>query len=208
MNIIPKQLLNQLVNNKIITQNQAEQFEFSALQKNLPIDKFLFDFTDINREEIIKAIAQIFEIPYVNLETIPNDPQATNLISEAIAKRFKVVPYRNDTDKNILYLASFDPFNTFITDFLEKKTGKNIVFALADRQKIEKAIEIIYGQGLTPEVKEALEEYQPKKQSVFEETKIKEAPIAKIVATIVEFAIRGRASDIHIEPQEDMVKVR
>jgi type IV pilus assembly protein PilB len=208
MNIIPKQLLSQLVKNKVITQDQADQYEIESLQKNLPIDKFLFDFTNIKREEIIKAIAQVFDISYISLENVPNDPQATTLISESIAKRFQIVPYKFDQEKNILYIASFDPFNTFISDFLEKKTGKRIIFVLADPIQIKKTIEIIYGQGLTPEVKEALKEYQPKKETILEETKVKEAPIAKIVATIVEFAIRGRASDIHIEPQENAVRVR
>ena len=193
MKIIPKKLLNQLVKNEVITQDQADRYEIELLQKNLPIDKFLFDFTNINRNEIVKAIAQIFEIPYVDLEAVPTDPQATSLISEAIAKRFQVVPYRYDSNKNILYLACFDPFNTFVSDFLERKTGKRIVFVLADPMQISKTIEMIYGEGLTPEVKEALKEYQPKQKNGFEETKIKEAPIAKIVTTIVEFAIRGRA---------------
>jgi len=208
MNIITKQLLNQLVKNKVISQDQADQFELAALQKNLPIDEYLFQFTDVKREEIIKAIAEIFEISYVDLETVPTDPQAISLISEPLARRFDVVPFKFDSEKNILYLATYDPFNTFVSDFLEKKTGKRIVFVLADPRKIQKTIEIIYGQGLTPEVKEALKEYQPKKEEALQETKIKEAPIAKIVATIVEFAIRGRASDIHIEPQENMVRVR
>jgi len=208
MNIIPKLLLNQLVKNKTISQDQADQYEIESLQKGLTIDEFLFEFTNIKREEIVKAIAQIFDIPYVSLESVPNDPNATALISESIAKRFQIVPYKFDTEKNILYLATFDPFNTFVSDFLEKKTGKRIIFVLADPIEIIKTIEMIYGQGLTPEVKEALKEYQPKKESTLEETKVKEAPIAKIVATIVEFAIRGRASDIHIEPQENSVRVR
>jgi len=208
MNIIPKQLLNQLVKNKVISQDQADQFELASLQKNLPIDEYLFQFTDIKRDEIIKAIAQIFELPYVDLETIPTDPQAISLISEPLARRFNVVPYRFDSEKNILYIATYDPFNTFASDFLEKKTEKRIIFVLADPEKIKKTIKIIYDQSLTPEVKEALKEYQTKKEQVLQETKIKEAPIAKIVATIVEFAIRGRASDIHIEPQENMVRVR
>jgi len=208
MNIIPKQLLNQLVKNKFIRQDQADQFELAALQKNLPIDEYLFQFTEVKREEIIRAIAEIFEISYVDLETVPTDPQAVSLISEPLAKRFNVVPFKFDSEKNILYLATYDPFNTFASDFLEKKTGKRIIFVLADPRKIQKTIEIIYGQGLTPEVKEALKEYQPKKEEVLKETKIKEAPIAKIVAAIVEFAIRGHASDIHIEPQENAVRVR
>jgi len=208
MNIIPKKLLNQLVKNNIITQAQADGYEVESLQKNIPIDQFLLDFTNLPREEIIKAIAQVFNISYVNLETAPADSQAITLIPESIARRFKVVPYQFDSQKNILYLATYDPFNTFVSDFLEKKTGKRIVFILTDPKQIDKTVELIYGQGLTPEVKEALEEYQPKKETTWEETRVKEAPIAKIVSTIVEFAVHGRASDIHIEPQQKAVRVR
>lgn len=210
MNIIPKQLLSQLATNKIITREQADKFEVAALQKNLPIDEFLFKLTNLKKAEIIKAIAQTLNIPYVDLGTTPIDPQAVSLISESIARKFNIIPYKFDSENQTIYLGSFDPFNTFIPDFLEKKTGKRIILALADPQEIQKTTGFFYSQGLTPEVKEALEEYQPMKEQKLssEGSIIKEAPISKIVSTIVEFAIKSRASDIHIEPQESKTKVR
>jgi type IV pilus assembly protein PilB len=102
------------------------------------------------------------------------------------------------------------PFDTFIIDFLEKKTGKKIVLSLADENDIKKSIDFSYGQGLSPEVKDALKEYEPEtaQRKLEAASVISEAPIAKIVSTILEFAVKSRASDIHIEPQETQTKVR
>ncbi len=59
MNISPKQLLNQLVKNNVITQEEANRIEVESLKKNIPIDKYLFENTDIKRAEILKSIAQV-----------------------------------------------------------------------------------------------------------------------------------------------------
>lgn len=209
MNIVPKNLLDQLVKNKIITRENAEQYEVGSLQKNLPIQEYLFQDTSLKKGDVISAMGQILGVPTVDLSNSPIDPQAVNFISESIARKFLVIPYKYESKDNAVYLGTVEPFNTFITDFLEKKTGKKIVLSLADLTDIKKAIDMSYSQGLSPEVRDALKEYEPassQKQDVA--TSVAEAPIAKIVSTLLEFALKSRASDIHIEPQETQTKVR
>lgn len=209
MNIIPKNLLDQLVKNKIITQENAEQYEVGSLQKNIPIQEYLFQFTNLKKGDVISTMGQVLGVPTVDLSNSPIDPQAVNFVSESIARKFLVIPYKYDSKENAVYLGTAEPFNTFITDFLEKKTGKKIVLSLADLTEIQKAIDLSYSQGLSPEVRDALKEYEPassQKQDVA--TAVAEAPIAKIVSTILEFALKSRASDIHIEPQETQTKIR
>ncbi len=211
MNISPKQLLNQLVKNNIINQEEAGRYEIATLQKNLPIDEYLFKFSNIKRADVLKAIAQVKGIDYVDLATSPIDPEAVGFIPEAIARKFLVIPYKFDPKEQIIYLGTTEPFNTAIIDFLEKKTGKKIVLTLADEREIRKNIELSYVQGLSPEVKEALKEVKQEKEVErikFKETSVYEAPIAKIVSTILEFAVKSRASDIHIEPLETKTQVR
>lgn len=85
------------------------------------------------------------------------------------------------------------------------------MLVLADLPEIEKAFTHTYTQGLSPEVSEALKEYIPQEQQGAIEdigSVIREAPIAKIVTTILEFAIKSRASDIHIEAEETKTRVR
>ncbi len=210
MNIIPKQLLGQLVKNSVISEKEAEQYEVASLQKDLPISEYLLENTNIQRGEIIKAMGQLLGVPTVNLSNSPIDPQAVSFIPESIARKFLVIPYKFDQKDNGIYLGTADPFNTSITDFLSKKTGKKIILTLADSSDVKKAIDLSYSQGLSPEVRDALKEYEPdssinKKEAV---NVMAEAPIAKIVSTILEFSLKSRASDIHIEPQETQTKVR
>lgn len=211
MDIAPKKLLNQLVQNKVFDQETADKYELASLQKNRSIYEYLLSKNEINKGEVLKAVSQILSIPYVDLTSSPVDPQAVGLVPESIAKRYNVLPYRFDQATNVVYLASADPLNTTNAEFIEKKIEKKVVLALADSSAIKIAIETSYVQGLSPEVSEALKEYQPTvEEHPIEDigSIIKEAPIAKIVSTILEFALRSRASDIHIEPEELKTRVR
>ncbi len=211
MNIAPKKLLNQLVQNKVFDQETADKYELASLQNNQPIYEFLLSLAEVNKGEVLKAVSQIFKVPYVDLATSPVDPQAVGLVPESIAKSYNVLPYRYDATNNIVYLASADPFNTSAAEFIEKKIGKKVSLTLADLVLIRSSIETSYIQGLSPEVTEALKEYQPvvSPEAVEEAgSVIKEAPVARIVSTILEFALKSRASDIHVEPEELKTRVR
>lgn len=211
MDISPKKLLSQLVQNKVFSQENADKYELDSLQKNKPIYDYLLNLNDVSKGEVLKAVSQILKVPYIDLNTSPVDPQAVGLVPESIARRYEILPYRYDASKDSVYLASADPFNTSIAEFIEKKIGKKIMMALADLPAIRSAIEVSYVQGLSPEVSEALKEYQPAKhEETIEDigSVIKEAPIAKIVSTTLEFALKSRASDIHIEAEELKTRVR
>ncbi len=210
MNITPKQLLDQLIKNQQISEAEADQFEVASLQKNLSIIDYLYQFSHLPRIEIVKARAQIEQVSYVDLDKTPIDSQAVGLISESINRRYQIIPYRFDPKESVIYIGTEDPFDMTIIDFLEKKTGKKIILTLADREQIIKMIDLSYSQGLSPEVRDALKEYSPdvNKETKISNIQMQQAPIAKIVSTILDFSVKGRASDIHIEPEETRTKVR
>jgi len=210
MDISPKLLLSKLVEKGKLTQEEADHYEVASLQKSISIDQYLFEKSNIDKTEIIKAVADIQNIPYADLSSSPIDSEAVGFIPETIARKYHLIPYHFDAAEGIVYLGTADPYNISIIDFLEKKTGKKIVLALANQDQVEKMINLAYSQGLSPEVKEALKEYIPDSggKKIDLGTAINEAPIAKIVSTILEFSIKSRASDIHIEPEETRTKVR
>ncbi|MDO8741879.1 MAG: GspE/PulE family protein, partial [Candidatus Roizmanbacteria bacterium] len=158
----------------------------------------------------IKARAKIEQVPYVDLEKTPIDSEAVGLITESINRRYEIIPYRFDPKESAIYIGTEDPFDTSIIDFLEKKTDKKIILTLADKEQILKMIDLSYSQGLSPEVRDALKEYSPDlhKEIKMDNIQLQQAPIAKIISTILDFSIKGRASDIHIEPEETRTKVR
>ena len=211
MDLNQKALLDRLVENKDISKTGADQIEVESLKKNLTIKDYLFKYEQIPRQHIIKAQSEMMGVPYVDLENSPIDSQAVGLISESVARSYGVVPYKFDAKLNSIYLGTADPFKNEVIDFLEKKTGKKIYLALADEQQISKIVDLAYSQGLSPEVRDALKEYTPQeaiKKIELAAGAITDAPVAKIVSTILEFAIKSRASDIHIEPEEARTKVR
>lgn len=211
MNISPKKILDQLVKNKKISIDDSSKYEIASLKKNISIIEYLSKYTDIPKIEIIKAQAKVQNISYVDLDKTPIDSQAVGLVSESVSRRYKIIPYLFNSANATISIATEDPFDRSVIDFLEKKTGKKIILSLADKEQIVKMIDLSFSQsGLSPEVRDALKEYSPdvNKESNKGNLQLQQAPIAKIVATILEFSIKGRASDIHIEPEETRTKVR
>lgn len=211
MNIQPRQLLNILIQNHVIDQTTANTLEIESLEKNIPIDEYLIRNQEVNKADVSKAVATVLKVPYVDVLSTAIDPQSLGLISESIARKYNIIPITYNSIDNSLLLVTSDPFNLALIDFLEKKTGKKITTAFSFAEDISSALDNVYAQGsLSPEVKEALEESSQDRKKQVEQvgTVIKEAPIAKIVNTILEFAVKSRASDIHIEPMESKTRVR
>lgn len=210
MLLSPKVFLNSLIQNGTIDQVVANKLEVESLQKNIPIDEYLLNYSSIDKTAVLKAKASFLKVPFVNILTTAIDSEALSMIPESLSRRFSILPYLYDSKDERLLIATSDPLNLSLADFLSKKTGKVIVLSLANATDIIKAINLSYSQGLSPEVKEALKEVAPErvKQTQQENQSVHEAPVAKIVNTILEFAVKSRASDIHIEPQETKTRVR
>ncbi len=210
MNFTPKQVLSILVKKGLIDQTKANQIELDCLKSNTPIINYLLTNTEIDKREILMIVSSLIKVPYLDIATLAIDPQAVGFISELIARKYNLIPVKYDQENETLTIASSDPLDISVVDFLERKTGKKIIMVLGYADDIKKAIEIAYAQSLSPEVKEALREvkYTSKTPIQAINTVIKEAPIAKIVNTILEFALKSRASDIHIEPEDTRTKVR
>ncbi len=211
MGIAPKLFLSKLIEKNLLDQERANQYEIDALKKEIAIDHYMLQYTEIPSEEILKTKAELLSVPYVNIATTAVDPQALNYISEQIAIRHNIMPYMYDEGNHRLYVASADPLNVSLLDFLEMKTGLQITMVLASEGDIAKTISVAYSKNLSPEVREAIKEVVPtqaKKAEVRTTADFNNAPIAKIVNTVLEFAIKSRASDVHIEPMDIKTRVR
>lgn len=210
MNFTPKQILTLLVNKGLIDQTKANQIELECLKTNSSIINYLLTNTDIDKKEILTIVSSLIKVPYLDIATLAIDPQAVGFISESIARKYNLVPVKYDQENESITISASDPLDISVVDFLERKTGKRILMNLSYSEDIKKAIEIAYAQSLSPEVKEALKEVKLSDKLPVKSigTVIKEAPIAKIINTILEFALKSRASDIHIEPEDTRTKVR
>lgn len=211
MTITPRQVLELLEQKGILEHKKAQEIEFESIKNNIPIADYLFKNTSLDKKDILATLAALMKVPFVDIATSAVDPQALGFVSELLARKYSVIPVRYDSQIETITIVTADPFNISVSDFLERKTGKKIVLALGYSDDIRKTIDLAYSQSLTPEVREALKEVQTSQLIIEPQSAgavIKEAPISKIVNTILEFAIKSRASDVHIEPEEAKTRVR
>lgn len=207
-----KKLLDFLIRDGVVNESQAKQLEVEMLKSNLDPEEYLLRTKQASKEQILQAKAKTLGLEYVPLKNVAVSPQAVTLIPEVIAKQYLVFPIEFDHKNELIKVAMQDPLNLDTLSFLEKKTGKKIVPFLASKEEIIEAIRVQYRQSISPTVTTALEEYsdqQKDDQGLIDKTQIvKEPPIARLVNTVLEYAVKGRASDIHIEPQEFKTRVR
>jgi type II secretory ATPase GspE/PulE/Tfp pilus assembly ATPase PilB-like protein len=150
----------------------------------------------------------------VDVGTASITPEALNVLPEAVAVKYLTLPFAIDKEEGVLSVVMANPVDLQALEFIEKKTGMKIKPHLGEKTRLQKEIKNRYAQSLSSEVTEALKDTaaaQPEAKLKAAELAggvIREAPIAKIVSTILEFAIKARASDVHIEPLELKTRVR
>lgn len=207
-------ILDILLTQNTITREQYDRVKLESINSGVATEQLVLQHNFADPDAVVRAKGAYYNIPYVNLEEQGASPEALNAIPQVVAKRYNVFPIVIDKQRNMLTVAMENPLDLGTIEFLEKKSGFKIKPAIAVGVDIARTIDERYAQSLSTEVTEALKENtQPSAKTIdLKQMKevgvIKEAPIAKIVATILEFAIKSRASDVHIEPQAEKTRVR
>lgn len=206
-------VLDVLLAEHLLNQEQYDQIKIESVEKGQSVISVLASRQILPSETIAEAQAKLLGIPYISLATVSFSPQALNFLSQAVVERFNLIPFYYDEKTKTLSVAMANPVDLDAMDFIRQKTGLNIKSFAAAPEDVKNAIEQQYKQELVGEVGEAVketEEYTAKKvvDSKHLGDIIHEAPIAKIVSTILDFATSSRASDVHIEPQEETLRVR
>lgn len=193
----------------LLTGDQLSSIKLESINTGHPVEKILLEHNLVPPEKVAEARATLLNVPFVKLEGKAISAEALNLIPEPVAQRYSLIPF--DRRDGELHVAMVDPLDLQVIQFIEKKSGLRIRPYLGLSGDINKAIAEQYAQNLTTEVTSALKEVTPQKAPEEPGEKpeiIKEAPVANIVTQLIEYAIKTRASDIHIEAEEDKTRVR
>lgn len=209
-----KSVIDLLYAQQLLTKEQYEEVKVKSVSQGQSATQVLQAMNIMSDDKIAQAQAQLLGIPYISLAAVSFSPQALGFLSRAVVDRFALIPFLYDDKTKTLSIAMANPIDLDAIAFVRQKTGLLIRTYAASPTEVKNAINQQYRQELVGEVGEAIkesEEYSAKKKTV-DSTQIsqiiQEAPIAKIVSTILEYAVNSRASDVHIEPQEDRVRVR
>jgi type IV pilus assembly protein PilB len=210
--LVPTGLAGVLVKQGVVSEDILKEVNGESITTGKAIEDLLLVKGYVNEDQLARAKAEYFNIPFVKLSELGASPEALNQVPEGVARRYLLLPFSVDKANRTLSIAMSNPLDLRAVDFVEKKTGYQIIPHLATSSDLDLAINERYAQSLSTEVTEALKDTSQANNKVVDVSQlgevIREAPIAKIVETVLTYAMKGRASDVHIEPQEDKTRIR
>ncbi len=189
-----------------------EQLEF-ALQvqkeQKKKLGETLIELDFVTERDIIEVLEFQLGIPQVDLEKYYIEPDVPHLIAEAFARSNLLIPIKRDGMR--LAVAMSDPLNILVINDLEIVTGLEVEPKIATEKDIRNAIDQFYSRRSAEEAAEEFtKEYKLEQDNIDKELlkEINKAPVVRLVNTIVVQAAQSRASDIHIEPAEEYLRIR
>lgn len=208
-----KSLVDILVADGSLAPALAEKIKLAEVQTGKAEEDLIHDQKLVSEKALTKAKATFYNIAYVDLDTTPLSPDAMSFVPQNLAQRFNVFPVSIDRGKRELTLAMADPLDLSALEFVEQRTGLSVKPVSSDPSIIENFIETRYETSLSQEVTEALKDVEPSAKPITstgtqEGRFIRGEKIGEVVSKILEFAVKARASDVHIEPQEGGIRVR
>lgn len=215
-NVSPQSVVEVLVAKNLITPDQLSQLSLDQAGSNVSLPELILQKRLVTEEQLVNAQAELNGIPFIKIADTGSSPEALNQVAESVARRYQLLPFAYDKNAGILSLAMADPLDMTAIDFVHQKTGLEIKPYYVMPSELERALTERYAQSLSTEVNQALEESVQIRQERAKETDLsqlqgqvlRQAPVTKIIDTILSFAIKARASDVHIEPQEERTRVR
>ena len=197
---------------KIITDDDIKAAETEAQKTGLTLEKALEKLGIIKAVDIAYVMSEEMGTLFIDLKEYILDANVVKLVPEAIAKQFSAIPvFRSDST---LTVAMVNPNDLVAIDLIRNKSGcANVDIVLASSDAVLRAIDQYYaGVGKVQDVVKTIETKEPETKEVDlgDTTGVttEEAPIVKVVNLIVTEAVRSRASDIHIEPDENTLRIR
>ncbi len=206
MKLSPDILKKILVGNGYISPKEFDEISLSSSSLGKKIEDILVFKGIVNSEVLSKLIANYLKIPHVNISHLTIPQEVLNLIPERLAQTYRMVPLAREGDK--LKLIMEDPNNVEAIEFAKRHTGLIIVPHFGSHEEINKALNQ-YKKDIKQDFEKVIADNIKKTELNKDLSKVAEAlPVIKILDTILQYAVAERASDVHIEVQEDAVIIR
>ena len=205
---LQEQVVKLLVSEGLVSAEQVQEAQAEVLKTHQPILTLLTAKKITDDETISHATAIVLKVPYVNLNNVRMDTEILTLVPHEVAERSMVVPLG---EKNgAIYVAMLDAQNVQSTDYLSTLVQKPIRTVMASEVGLRAALSQYTGDfsAVQKAVQSTNKEVAQKKASSDVKTITQDSPISKALATILDYAAKAKASDIHIEPLEESLIIR
>lgn len=209
MNKMKMRLGDILVKDSIITEEQL--FKALELQKGTgqKLGAVLIMQGWLTDEQLFTVLEEQYQIPYLDINNIYIDGKVPKLISESLARKHMAIPIK--LEKNRLTVAMVDPLDMIAKDDIRIITGLELDVVISAQADIARAINRFYDASERAE--RAVEDFKTQtgyedEEDRTEDADVTNAPMVRLVNTIITQAVKMKASDIHIEPYERNVRIR
>jgi type IV pilus assembly protein PilB len=210
-----KKLGEMLVDSKVITLEQLQEALESQRESGKRLGEVVIEMQMTTEDEVQSVLAEQLGIQQIDLYEEKIDNEVARLISADMITRHQAMPVRQEG--NNVIVAMVDPLNLLAIDDIRLSTGLDVVPRICSPHGMKFAYDQMF--GVTAEAEKHMEDFrqeQIKKGYVIDDTladkatmaEVEQAPIVKLVDTILTGAVDHGASDIHIEPKEDHAVVR
>lgn len=202
-----------LIEEKLITEEQLkkalEQQKNSSEGKRL--GDILIELGYVSELQFIQCLSKRLKIPFINLNNYPIVTEITQLIPEGVARRYYLVPIAKKDQ--LLTVAMSDPMNLMAIEEIKIITKCQINPVIATKQEIESIIKRCYsGQEAIEAAQEVEKQYANRGTTTIlnsaQLTEVENAPVVKMINSIIHQGVSLGASDIHIEAEADVTRVR
>jgi MSHA biogenesis protein MshE len=200
-----------LLENKVISEAQLTAALAEQKKSGRKLGRVLTDLGMVQEDTLHNVLAKHLQIPFVDLRQMSLDPQTVRVLPEALARRFRALVLQSDARG--LTVAMADPTDLFAYDELAAKLKKPLRIALVREADLLKTMDVIYRRtdeiaSIAQEVRDEMHEGDIDIEHLAAEEGSSDAPVIRLIQSIFQDAVQMRASDVHIEPGENALRVR
>jgi type IV pilus assembly protein PilB len=200
--MIRKRLGDILLDEKAITEEQLEKAIKYQKANHIRLGEAMVELGMVSWQDIAIAISNQLGIPFIKDISVDDiEEEVINKFPKRLAQKYHAIPYFI-SDNNVLVVLTDDPLNPDLVSTLKFQTGYDISIMVAPKDQIDTVIEILYIQKEF--IKEENRMVPIKTEGLSEE----DAPIIRLVNSIITNGVNKNASDIHVEPRDKTAIVR
>ncbi len=195
-----------------LTGEQVEIAHKEAVRQKISLRESILKFAFVNESKLLAAVAESIGVSFLDISSNCISEKALDAVSAKVASHYNIVPV--EIKDRVLLIATADPFDPHLKSEIELVLGNlyNVKFVLATSEAIKKTIRKYYGVGAATVEQMVtaggIEEDAFHRKDLLDDSKNDDASVMKLVNQLLVDAITVDATDIHIEPYENELKVR
>ncbi|MBF1039463.1 type II/IV secretion system protein [TM7 phylum sp. oral taxon 352] len=203
---IQDKLIELLVNEGLIEKSVIDDALKRASESGKPLFSLLSEEGLLDNELLVHGVAQVSGVPYVNLSNSVISQDILSLLPSDVAERFMAVPLAEV--QNRLAVAMIDANNVQAVDYLSNRIQRPIKVFMASEESVRHVLDQYKTDLSSVNVAAQASQEESLSEAGNIKTIVQDSPISRALSTILEYAVKSHASDVHIEPLEKALKIR